>query len=76
MHFIPSDRRDEYWKPYRFEYELQVSVEEDEKPINLHFFNNWTLDEVEEFVENFFKKMNINYYEIDDVRHTLPKSEK
>ena len=76
MHFIPSDRRDEYWKPYRFEYELQVSVEEDEKPINLQFFNNWTLDEVEEFVEDFFKKMNINYYEIDDVRHTLPKSEK
>lgn len=76
MHFIPPDRRDEYWKPYRFEYELQVSVTEDDKPLNMQFFNNWTLDEVEEFVEDFFKKMNINYYEIDDVRHTLPKSEK
>ena len=63
MHFIPTDRRDEYWKPYRFQYELQVSVSEDEKPINLQFFNNWTLEQVEEFVEDFFVKMNINYYD-------------
>ena len=63
MHFIPTDRRDEYWKPYRFQYELQVSVGEDEKPINLQFFHNWTLEQVEEFVEDFFVKMNINYYD-------------
>lgn len=71
MSFIPSYRRDEYWKPYDFEYNIQVSVGKEEKPINMHFFNNWTLDKVEEFVEDFFVKMNINYYEINDVRHTL-----
>ena len=76
MTFIPEDRRDEYWKPYHFEYDLQVSVDEDEKPINLQFFSNWTLDKVEEFVEDFFVKMNINYYEIDDIRHTLPDADK
>lgn len=75
-HFIPEDRRDEYWKPYSFEYDLQVSVDDDEKPINLQFFSNWTLDKVEEFVEDFFVKMNINYYEIDDIRHTLPDADK
>lgn len=76
MRFIPEDRRDEYWKPYHFEYDLQVSVDDDEKPINLQFFSNWTLDKVEEFVEDFFVKMNINYYEIDDIRHTLPDADK
>ena len=76
MRFIPEDRRDEYWKPYHFEYDLQVSVDDDEKPINLQFFSNWTLDKVEEFVEDFFTKMKINYYEINDVRQTLPDTDK
>ena len=75
-HFVPEDRRDEYWKPYSFEYGLQVSVGEDEKSINLQFFSSWTLEQVEEFVEDFFTKMKINYYEINDVRQTLPDTDK
>ena len=74
-HFIPSHQRDEYWKPYSFEYGLQVSVGEDEKSINLQFFSSWTLEQVEEFVEDFFTKMKINYYEINDVRQTLPDTD-
>lgn len=73
LSFVPPERRDEFWKPYGYEYRIQVSVGEDEKSINLHFFNGWTLENVEEFVEKFFVNMNINYYEIDEVRHTLPQ---
>ena len=63
--FIPVERRDEYWKPYGYEYEVQVSMyEEDDNTINLHFFSNWTLDKVEEFMTEFFEKMHVNYYEL------------
>lgn len=64
--FIPVERRDIYWKPYSYEYQVQISMYEEENPINLHFFSNWTLDRVEEFMADFFEKMCVNYYELWD----------
>ena len=64
--FIPVERRDEYWQPYGYEYEVQVSMYEEENPINLHFFSNWDLDKVEQFMAEFFEKMCPNYYELWD----------
>lgn len=63
--FIPVERRDEYWQPYGYEYEVQVSMHDDEQnTINLYFFSDWTLDKVEEFMAEFFEKMCPNYYEL------------
>lgn len=61
--YVPVDRRDKWWKPFVYEYDVQVSVGENENPINLEFFSSWTIEDVEEFMENFFEKMQPNYYE-------------
>lgn len=61
--FVPESRRDKWWVPFTYEYEVQVTKFEEEKPINLNFFSGWSLDEVETFMEEFFEKMNLNHYE-------------
>jgi hypothetical protein len=74
MDFIPENRRDRWWQPFTYEYEVQVSVGEDDRSINLDFFSSWTIEQVEEFMENFFDKMQPNYYELFDneERHARP----
>lgn len=65
-YFVPPDRRDEHWKPFGYEYETHITMYEDEKPINIKFFSNWELEDVENFMENFFEKIKPNYYETWD----------
>lgn len=36
---------------------------EETKALNLEFFSDWTLEEVEKYMKDLFDKMNINYYE-------------
>lgn len=64
--FVPIEHRYEYWQPYSYEYKVQVSMHEEQNPINLHFFTDWTLDRVEEFMADFFEKMRVNHYELWD----------
>jgi hypothetical protein len=73
--FIPTYHRDKYWEPFSYEYEVQVDMNEDENPIILHFFTSWTLEKVENFMEEFFEKMKPNYCEAWDTedRHVRPK---
>lgn len=61
--YIPTRYRTEYYEPYSYEYEVQISMLDERKPINFHFFTHWSLEEVENFMENFFEKMRPNYYE-------------
>lgn len=61
--YVPLNRRDKWWKPFVYEYEVQISVGENQNAINLEFFSHWTIEEVEEFMEEFFDKMQPNYYE-------------
>ena len=61
--FIPFDKRDNWWKPYTYEYHTQITASENENALNLEFFSSWSLDDVEKFVEDFFEKMKPNYYE-------------
>lgn len=61
--YIPVSHRGRSWKPFGYEYEMQVSMYEEEKSLNLHFFNDWSLEEVEKFAADFFEKMQPNYYE-------------
>lgn len=64
--FVPVERRDEYWQPYGYEYEVQVSMYDEKNTMDLHFFSDWTLNRVEEFMVEFFEKMCVDYYEVWD----------
>lgn len=71
-YYIPADRRDKWWKPYSYEYDLYVTMfGEKEKPIYLKFGTSWTLEEVENFADDFFNKMKLNYYESWDGRRAV-----
>lgn len=61
--YVPVNRRDKWWKPFTYCYETQVSMFEEEKSLNLEFFSDWTLEEVEKYIEEMFEKMKLNYYE-------------
>lgn len=70
--YVPVSRRDEWWTPYSYTYHLYVSMfGEEEKPIYLEFGTSWTLEEVENFAEDFFNKMEPNYYESWDERRAV-----
>ena len=59
--FVPEYARGDYWKRYTYVYEVQVSFGEKEKALNLEWFSDWTLEEVEEFMEKFFEIAKPNY---------------
>ena len=61
--FIPEYHRNKWWTPFVYEYDSYVTVSEEEKPVYIKFGTSWTLEEVEKFMENFFDKMEPNYYE-------------
>lgn len=61
--YIPKEKRGDWWKPFSYTYEIQVTSHKDEKAINLEFFSEWTLPEVEKFVDEMFSRMKLNYYE-------------
>lgn len=70
--YVPVHRRDKWWIPFSYEYHLYVSMfGEEEKPIYLQFGTSWTLEEVEKFAEDFFDKMEPNYYESWDERRAV-----
>ena len=71
-YYVPENRRDKWWEPFGYEYEVQVEMD-DERPLNLLFFSNWTIERVEKFMEEFFEKMKPNYYESwDEERGVKP----
>ena len=61
--YIPVHKRDKWWKQFTYTYDVQISMFEQEKSINLEFFSDWVLEEVEKYMEDFFEKMKPNYYE-------------
>lgn len=61
--YVPADRRDKWWKPYLYTYETQITMFKDCKAMNFEFFSDWTLEQVEKFMEDLFEKMKVNYYE-------------
>lgn len=61
--YVPADRRDKWWKPYSYTYETQITMFKDCKALNFEFFSDWTLEQVEKFMEDLFEKMKVNYYE-------------
>lgn len=61
--YVPADRRDKWWRPYSYTYETQITMFKDCKALNFEFFSDWTLEQVENFMEDLFEKMKVNYYE-------------
>ena len=61
--FIPANRRDKYYKPFSYTYEIYTTMFEEEKGLRIELYNDWTLEETERFAEDFFEKMKPNYYE-------------
>ena len=49
--YVPADRRDKWWKPYSYTYETQITMFKDCKALNFEFFSDWTLEQVEKFME-------------------------
>jgi hypothetical protein len=74
--FIPECQRGDWWTPYKYTYEVQVTFDASEKAINLEFFSDWSIEQVEEFMEKFFNIMEPNYYESWDTeeRHARPEN--
>lgn len=74
MSFIPEGHRGNYWKPFSYDYNIQVTFGEDERTVNLEMFSGWSIEQVEQFMKDFFDKMKPNYYELWDGedRHTRP----
>ena len=71
--YVPVDRRDKWWKQYTYAYEVQLSMFEQGKAMNIEFFSDWTLEEVEKYMEDLCKKMKPNYYESwDEKRGVRP----
>ena len=64
--FVPECRRDEWWEPFTYEYEVHVTMNKEENPLILHYLSSWKPEDVEKNVEDFFEKMKPNYYETWD----------
>lgn len=64
--YVPVDRRGEWWKPFSYEYEVYFTMSKEEKGMTITFHSGWALEDVEEFVENFFNTVKPNYYETWD----------
>ena len=62
--YIPKENRDKWYKPFTYNYEIQFTVSEEEKSLNMEFFPTWTIEEVENFAEEMFLKMQLNHYEL------------
>lgn len=68
-HYVPEYHRDKWWQPFSYEYETQFTMFQSENAMDLRFHSSWSLEEVENFVEDFFEKIKPNYYESwDDER--------
>lgn len=64
--YVPESRRDEWWEPFSYVYHCYITMFDEEKPMYFEFGSSWTLEEVENFMENFFEKIKPNYYETWD----------
>lgn len=69
--YVPVSRRGKWWTQFSYAYHLYTSMFEEEKPIWIELGTSWTLEEVEKFAEDFFTRMEPNYYESWDERRAV-----
>lgn len=61
--YVPDDKRGDWWTPYSYYYEVRTTMFREGKTMNLKFFSEWDIKEVEDMVEKMFSTMKFNYYE-------------
>lgn len=50
-------------KPYTYTFSCQLYKKDTHAPVNMEFFSDWTIEQVEEFVERLFQNGELDYYE-------------
>ncbi len=61
--FSVSEKNKERYVPYSYTYSCQLYKKGAHVPVNMEFFSDWTIDQVEEFVEKLFQNGELDYYE-------------
>lgn len=61
---LPNKYKQEKWyTPFSYEYTCQLYRKDTHDAVNLLFHNSWSIEQVEEFVENMFQSGILDYYE-------------
>lgn len=61
--FSVSEKNKERYVSYSYTYSCQLYKKGTHAPVNMEFFSDWTIDQVEEFVEKLFQNGELDYYE-------------
>lgn len=59
----PSEKVKEWYVPYSYTYSCQLYRKDTHAAVNMEFFSDWSIEQVEEFVENLFQNGELDYYE-------------
>lgn len=57
------DKQNDWYKPYSYTYSCQLYKNGTHAPVDMEFFSDWTIGQVEKFVENLFQNGELDYYE-------------
>ena len=57
------DKQQSWYTPYSYTYSCQLYRKDTHAAVDMEFFSSWTIDQVEEFVENLFQSGKLDYYE-------------
>ena len=58
-----SCKQQEWYKPFQYDYSCQLYKKDSHAPVNMEFFSDWMIEQVEEFVERLFQNGELDYYE-------------
>lgn len=57
------EKNKEWYKPFYYEYSCQLYKKDTHAAVNMEFFSDWTIGQVEDFVERLFRNEELDYYE-------------
>lgn len=57
------DKQQDWYNQYSYEYSCQLYKKGSHAPLNMLFFSDWNLEDVENFVESLFATGQLDYYE-------------
>lgn len=57
------DKQQPWYTPYSYTYSCQLYKKDTRAPVDMEFFSDWTIEQVEEFVERLFQNGELDYYE-------------
>ena len=57
------DKHNDWYEPYSYTYSCQLYKKGTYAPVDMEFFSDWAIGQVEKFVENLFQNGELDYYE-------------